>query len=79
MNARCDCDTHDSHLSAVYGKSLSTKCVHTYKAVPNHHQFELLVRELPQSVEGDLASGVCIPHTTDVVSLWYEYNCMCDA
>ena len=69
MNARCDCGTHDSHLSVMPGKSLSTKCVHTYKAVPNHPQVELLVRELPQFVEGDLASGVCIPHTTDVVSL----------
>ena len=50
MNARCDYGTHDSQLSAMHGKSLSTKCVHTYKTVPEQPQFELLVRERPSNV-----------------------------
>ena len=69
VNARCDCEAHDSQLPGMHGESISTKCVHTYKTVPEQLQFELLVRERPQIIERDLAAGVCIPHMTDVVSM----------
>ena len=68
MNARCDCGTHDSQLSAMHGKSLSTKCVHTYKAVPNHLQVEVtshrayVYRTRPTSCHCDMNTIVCAMH-----------------
>jgi len=38
VNTRCECGTHGSQLSAMHGKSLATKWVHTYKTVPDQLQ-----------------------------------------
>ena len=55
VDVRRECDTHDYQVYAMNDNSMSTACVHKYKAIPDQPEFQLLIRELPQLLEGYLA------------------------